>query len=52
MGKGNEIVRKSIGLEFKKRTTGMSNGLQKVKDWALWRGRPPPKRKKKLHTEQ
>jgi hypothetical protein len=24
----------------------------RIKDWTLWRGRPPPKQKKKLHTEE
>jgi hypothetical protein len=38
--------------EVMKRATGMSNGLQKFKDWTLWRGRPPSKWKKRRHTEQ
>jgi hypothetical protein len=46
MGIANEIFGKSIGLEFVKRANGMSNRLRKVKDWVLWRGRPPPKRLK------
>jgi hypothetical protein len=43
MGIGNEIFRKSIGLEFVKRGTVMSNRLLELKDWVMWRGRPPPK---------
>jgi hypothetical protein len=28
-----------------KQIVGSSIGLRKIKDWTLWRGRPPPKRK-------
>jgi hypothetical protein len=42
------IDRKAFGLEFGKGATGMSSGLQQMRNWALWRGRPPPKRKEKL----
>jgi hypothetical protein len=31
-----------------KQAAGMSSGLQKVRDWTMWRGRPPPKWKKHL----
>jgi hypothetical protein len=47
---GNErttrgIYRKSIGLEMAKRIARCTVGLKRIKDWTLWRGRPPPKRK-------
>jgi hypothetical protein len=29
-----------------KRATGMSSALRKMRNWTLWRGRPPPKHKK------
>jgi hypothetical protein len=43
-----EFDRKAFGLEFVKRATGMSSGLREMRNWALCRCRPPPKRKKKL----
>jgi hypothetical protein len=43
-----ELDRKTFGLEFVKRAFGISGGLQRLMDRTLWRGRPPPKRKKKL----
>jgi hypothetical protein len=48
---GNErttsrIYRKTIGLEIVKRALRISSGMRKVTDWTLWRGRPPPKRKR------
>jgi hypothetical protein len=48
---GNErttsrIYRKTIGLEIEKRAVRISSGMRKVTDWTLWRGRPPPKRKR------
>jgi hypothetical protein len=51
MSKYNDIYWRATGLKFVKRANGMSGELQKVRKWILWRGRPPPKRKKKLHTE-
>jgi hypothetical protein len=30
--------------------TGSYVASRKIKDWTLWRGRPPPKRKKKKNT--
>jgi hypothetical protein len=42
------IYRKTIGLEIVKRAVRISSGMRKVTDWTLWRGQPPPKRKKKL----
>jgi hypothetical protein len=46
------IDRNAFKLEFMKRATRMFNGLRKMMNWALWRGRPPPKRKNKRHKEQ
>jgi hypothetical protein len=42
----SEIYWKTIGLEAVKRATEMSTGLLKLRNWTLWRSRPPPKRKK------
>jgi hypothetical protein len=42
----NEVFRKSIGLGFGKRAAGLPVVVRKIKKWTLWRGRPPPKRKK------
>jgi hypothetical protein len=47
----DRIDRKAFGLEFVKRAPGMSSGLWKMRKWTLWRGRPPPKRKKRSCTE-
>jgi hypothetical protein len=49
---GNErttrgIYRKSTGLEIAKQIARLTVGLKRIEDWTLWRGRPPPKRKKK-----
>jgi hypothetical protein len=43
-----EIDKKVFEPESVKRATRMSSGFQKVKDWTLWRGRPPPKWKNLL----
>jgi hypothetical protein len=40
--------RKTIELEVVKQATEMSTGLLKIRNRTLWRGRPPPKRKKNL----
>jgi hypothetical protein len=34
--------RKAFELEFIKRAARMSSRLWKVRNWALWRGQPPP----------
>jgi hypothetical protein len=47
----DELVRKAFGLQFWKRAAGSSVGLRRMKNWTLWRGWLPPKRKKRLHTE-
>jgi hypothetical protein len=49
---GNEkttsmIYRKAIRLEIVKRTLRISSVFRKTRKWTLWRGRPPPKRKKR-----
>jgi hypothetical protein len=43
---------KTTGTEFAERVGRSTIGLQKIRDWTLWRGRPPPKRKKELQVEQ
>jgi hypothetical protein len=35
-----------VGRKFEKQIAGSSVGLRQGKDWTLWRGRPPQKRKK------
>jgi hypothetical protein len=40
------------GRKFTKQIAGSSVGLQQGKDWTLWRGQPPPKRKKRLQAEE
>jgi hypothetical protein len=40
--------RKTFKLEFVKRAFEISSGIQTIKDWTLWRGEPPPKRKKSI----
>jgi hypothetical protein len=55
LGRGGptyKILKMTLELEFLKRALGMSIGLQQMRNWTLWRGRPPPKRKKEPHTEQ
>jgi hypothetical protein len=46
-----EALKKTLDLEFVKRARGMSSGLWKIRKWTLWRGRPPPKRKKRSCRE-
>jgi hypothetical protein len=52
MENGNKVFGITIGLGFGKRAFGISSRTQGIRDWSLWRGQPPPKRRKKLHTEQ
>jgi hypothetical protein len=47
----SEFARYDFGLEFIKQANDMSSRLQRIRIWTLWRGRPPPKRKKKLQAE-
>jgi hypothetical protein len=42
----------TLELEFLKKAPVMSIGLRQMRNWILWRGRPPPKRKKEPRTEQ
>jgi hypothetical protein len=48
MGNGNKFFGKTIHKASKLD----SSGLQRMMDWTLWRGRPPPKRKKRPHREE
>jgi hypothetical protein len=43
-----KTVKKALDLEIVKQTNGMSSGFREIRKWALWRDRPPPKRKKRL----
>jgi hypothetical protein len=45
------IFEKNFRLQIAKLEDGSSVGLLKIRNWTLWRGRPPPKRKK-LHIEE
>jgi hypothetical protein len=52
---GNErmtswVYRTTIGLKIAKQVVGTSRGSRRIKQWTLWRGRPPPKRKEKSCT--
>jgi hypothetical protein len=46
-----EIFRKTRRLEMAKRTARATVEMQKMKDWTLWKIRPPPKRKNKLQIQ-
>jgi hypothetical protein len=35
-----------VGRQIMKQIEGSSVGVQQDEGWTLWRGRPPPKRKK------
>jgi hypothetical protein len=45
------VLKKNLELEFVKRTRGISSCFRKIRKWALWSGKAPPKRKKKSRTE-
>jgi hypothetical protein len=45
-------IKMTLELEPVKQAKGMPSGLQTSKHWALWRGRPPAKRKKEQGTEE
>jgi hypothetical protein len=47
MGNGNKVYSKTIRLDIAKQTFRSTAEMQKMKEWTLWRGRPPPKRKKR-----
>jgi hypothetical protein len=46
-----EIFRKTRRLKVGKRTARTTVEMQNM-DWTLWRGRPSPKRKKKLQIQK
>jgi hypothetical protein len=48
----NRTYRKTTGLEIEKRIVGSHISLRQDKDWTLWRGRPPPKRKKQQSKQR
>jgi hypothetical protein len=41
-----KILKMTLEMELAKQAKVMPSGLQRGKHWTLWRGRPPPKRKK------
>jgi hypothetical protein len=45
-------VKKNLELEFVKRACRMFSGFRKINKWTLWRGTPPPKRKKNMHIQE
>jgi hypothetical protein len=51
-GNVNETFKETLGLEIAKKISGSSARIRKICVRTLWRGRPPPKRNKKLHTEK
>jgi hypothetical protein len=46
-----KILSAIFRVKVAKQVVGTSRGLQRMKKWTLWRGRPPPKRKKRSCTE-
>jgi hypothetical protein len=46
-----EMFTKTRRLVVAKRTARATVEMQKMKNWTLWRGLPPPKRKKKLQIQ-
>jgi hypothetical protein len=46
MGNSIEVFRNIIGLQLGKLVDGSSVVLYNIKNWTLWRVRPPPKRKR------
>jgi hypothetical protein len=50
MRNSNEVFGKTIGLGFGKDAVGSPVELQKIKNWTVWRGRPPLKQKKEQET--
>jgi hypothetical protein len=43
---GNKVFRRTMRLGIAKRIAGSPVAVQKIKKWTLWKGRPPPIRKK------
>jgi hypothetical protein len=52
MGNVDTIFRKTTRLESAKRIARSTVGIQKIRNWTLWRGRPLPKWKTKQQVEQ
>jgi hypothetical protein len=52
MGNSIEVFEKAIERQFGKLADRSSVVLQNIKNWTLWSGRPPLKRKKSLHKKQ
>jgi hypothetical protein len=46
------VYRTTIGMKMVKQVVGTSRRLRKIRKWVLWRGRPPPKRKKECQVER
>jgi 5-methylcytosine-specific restriction endonuclease McrA len=46
-----EALGQTLELEIVKRAVGISMRSRKVSDWTLWRGRPPPKRRRDIETQ-
>jgi hypothetical protein len=50
LGKGGKLrmnLYEIFGWKIAKQVVGTSRRLRGIREWTLWRGRPPPKRKKK-----
>jgi hypothetical protein len=47
-----KTIKKALDLEIVKQTNKMKSGFGEIRKWTLWRGRPPPKWKKKLQIQQ
>jgi hypothetical protein len=50
MGKGGTLrinLCEIFGGKIAKQVVSMSSGFLKIRIWRVWKGRPPPKRKKK-----
>jgi hypothetical protein len=50
--KNRWVYRATIGTKMVKQVVGTSRRLRKIRKWVLWRGRPPPKRKKEFQVER
>jgi hypothetical protein len=46
------MIYEIVGRKTAKQIAGSSVGLQQNKNWTLWRGRPPPKRKREQQLEE
>jgi hypothetical protein len=46
-----KTLQKTFRHQIVKRAKEVSSGLRRIRIWTLWRGRPPPKHKKKLRME-